>query len=358
VREFFHKEIRMKFSILFALVLFGFGTQRSATAGDFRLKLVSEFDPKEVIEDLRWDQSRDTQEPLLQVKEKSSVEKKVQTYFVILQGSFQKKHRNLIFKNKAVALSNGGRFSIEVQIQSERQEFTISEVDEAGNVSSQKFQILCPEWEQITSVSTDLPSKKWSVSPGVGFTVATYQQTGITSFTETALTLKVAADYAIAGPWDIGVNAYYAMLPITTSQKGVTLTFLGLNLRTGFRLLKPESSWGLSIMGGIYYATTFTSGAFGYQNVQGPQIYPVLRRKFSGGKSGWLYLKYSPIFDGTDFVSLSNSEIAIGGGYTVKAFSNGSAVAVSLDLALLSLQASSTQRVQSNTYSIGANYRF
>jgi hypothetical protein len=340
-----------------ALVLFCLFTQ-VAMADDFHLKLVPTPNPKEVISDLKWDETKDTQEPLLQTREKRDAPKEGQLYFVKLQGSFQKKNRTLLFENKPIHLDDSGKFKIEVGIESDHQEFTVSEIDEAGEITNQKCELLFPKFEEMKSSQKEPPPKKWSVSPGLGFTLATYQQTGITSFTETALTLKVAADYAIAGPWDIGGSAYYTLLPITTSQKGMTLTFLGLNLRSGFRVLKPESVWGLSIMGGIYYATTFASGAFGYHNIQGLQIYPVLRRKFAGDKSAYLYLKYSPIFDGTDFVSLTNAEFAIGGGYTVKTFSNGHVISATLDVALLSLQVSSSVTVQSNTYSLGASYRF
>jgi hypothetical protein len=345
-----------------ALVLFCLAIPREVMAGDFHLRLVPTRNPKEVISDLNWDGRKETQEPLLQ-KRKKPVEKngdvrEGSTYFVELHGNYQKKGRSLLFNKRPIQRAVQGNFTIEVDIKSEHQEFTISEIDEAGKVKTQKNELFFSKFGKINSTTKEPDKKKWSVSPGLGVTLATYQQTGFANFTETALTVKVAADYAIAGRWDVGGSAYYTLLPLTATQKDMTLTFLGLNLRAGCRLLKSESVWGLSLMAGIYYATTFAKGTFGYHNVQGPQIYPTLSRKFSGEKSAWLYLKYSPIFDGTDFVSLANAELAMGGGFTVMAFSRGQTLAATLDVALLSLQVSSAFTVQSNSYSLGLNYRF
>jgi hypothetical protein len=50
--------------------------------------------------------------------------------------------------------------------------------------------------------------------------------------------------------------------------------------------------------------------------------------------------------------------MAIGGGYSLMTFTNGNTLAVTLDVALLSAQASSSLTVQSNTYTIGAIYRY
>jgi len=90
-----------------SLVLICLATHREAWGDEYRLKLVPHPNPKEVIPNLKWDEGRDTQEPVLQVRElenssKQATEKEKAKedvpYFVKLQGKFQQKDRSLLYQ--------------------------------------------------------------------------------------------------------------------------------------------------------------------------------------------------------------------------------------------------------------------
>jgi hypothetical protein len=343
----------MKLNVQFAFLLLGLLLTRPAAAEEYRLKFIPVSDPKMIITDLLWEESKDTQEPLLQTKAQND---SAPPYFVILHGSFLKKDRTLLFQNRPVEISEDRTFTLKVPVDGEQQEWSMSEIDELGNITQQKSELIFTDWGKLQESTK--ATKKWSISPGLGSTLATYQQTGVPRITETAITFKVDADYALPGPWSIAGSAYYTPLPITTSQSGMTLQYFSMNIRAVFQVLKPENPWGITINGGLFYMTSFASGRFGYHNLQGIQIYPTFNRILSNHQFAWLYLKYSPIFDGGDYLTFSNAEMAIGGGYSLMTFTNGNTLAVTLDVALLSAQASSSLTVQSNTYTIGAIYRY
>jgi len=94
-----------------ALVLLCLVTHQEVWGDEYRLKLVPHPNPKEVIPNLKWDEGRNTQEPVLQIREK---EKEGFPYFVKLQGKFQEKDRTLLYENQPIALGSEGKFTIEV----------------------------------------------------------------------------------------------------------------------------------------------------------------------------------------------------------------------------------------------------
>jgi hypothetical protein len=183
---------------------------------EYRLKLVPSPHLNEVVSDIKWDEGQETRQPVLQIRKNNEPEKKQSPQYVRLRGSFIKSNRTLIYEYHPVTVGSDGKFTIEVGVNSERQEFIITEIDETGSVLIQKSELLFPEFSHFEESLKVRPlKKKWSVTPGVGFTLSTYQQTGLTSITETLLTLKVSGDYAFVGPWNLGVSAYYTVLPLT-----------------------------------------------------------------------------------------------------------------------------------------------
>jgi hypothetical protein len=152
--------------ILAILLLWIFGIDAASLyADEYRLKLVAMPNPKEIIEDLKWDESKDTQEPVLQISEPG---KEGPSYFVKLEGHFPNKDQTLLFENQKVAMDSDGKFTIEVGVDAEHEEFTISKIDEAGEITQQKGELLFPELEQFKATLKGPSPKKWSISPGLG----------------------------------------------------------------------------------------------------------------------------------------------------------------------------------------------
>jgi len=132
-----------------------------------------------------------------------------------------------------------------------------------------------------------------------------------------------------------------------------------MNLKAGFRIpLSSDKRWILKVLGGYYYSTTLTSTyGTGYHNVQGPEIYPSLIYNFSSERTAWVYFKLSPMMNQISFLHPSNFEAAVGGGWIFLPMTNGRGLGVTFDVASLKLFLDN-KSVLSNTYTLGANYRF
>jgi len=338
-----------------------------ARAEEYRLKFVPNPDPKEVISDLQWDEGKDTQEPILQTREK---EKEGLTYFVKLQGRFLQKDRVLLFESQTVALGSEGKFTINVGIDSERQEFTISEVKESGDIATQKSEILFPEWkgylESQSKKPDPEPKKKLSFQAGLGVAAITYSQTGVGSsptgtFAELGLDLKGGVRYQWKDYLAFSGKSSFTLLPIAIGPTGSTIRFLNLRAEVIYPFPFIHTPWKLELLGNYSYLTAFPSPSkFGYAIVQGISLYPKLERELSGEKKLWASVRFTPISaGGITFLSPSSYEFNFQAGYQgIKLKSHW--IDLTLDVNLFSLQfsAGSTGSIQSNSYTVGANYLF
>jgi hypothetical protein len=90
------------------------------------------------------------------------------------------------------------------------------------------------------------------------------------------------------------------------------IQFFGASARLGYRITPDHEIWSFRIMGGLYYlSASTTDNSFGFQNLMGPQIFPVLSRTFNSGSTLSISAKYAPV--GTGFtVDPSSREIAGG----------------------------------------------
>jgi hypothetical protein len=205
---------------------------------------------------------------------------------------------------------------------------------------------------------------------GLGYTLFSYSyETSRSSFSHSgsSLTLKAGLLYPISAPyWDLGLSAYYTLLPITKSSE-FTYTFFGVNARVGYLLTDPTNSLRVSIMGGIYYLNAARSdGNKGYSNVGGPQIYPTLRKTFLNKTSAYIYGKFSPVSSDITKLSVGSREIAFGGGYS-RPFKFGASsqskysLSFTFDFANLVLVipvSGLDVTIKTNTYTLGSSLSF
>jgi hypothetical protein len=331
--------------LLISLVLF-FAT--IGYADDYRLKL--ERNPIRAIPSLVWNPDADTQNPKIQSGKNAKNEV---IYFVTLRGRYtgNMQGRSLLTSSGKMIPSPRGEVSLNVVVQTDLTEVSITEIDEHGTVSLQKDRLLFPEWDEFKKLQKRRP-KKWSVSPGMGLSAIDVNQTGITRFVELALTAKLAGQLKLWGPWDLEGAAYYSGLTFNTNSSGAALTFLGAALRTGFHLLKHDSNWDLFLSAGFYYATTYANGTFGYQDLMGPQVFSSLSRTLPQLRSIWLYVKYSPILSGFQLISLDNGDIGMGAGYSFPIFNRHVNLGIAFDCSLLTLKYAGGS-ITTNTYTLG-----
>jgi len=337
------------------MTLLFLGTIAVANASEYRLKLV--LDPAQAIPRLRWDLSPATQGPILEIEKNTQNEV---TYFVTLKGTYLGHDSSLLYLNQRVPTNSQGIFAIKVPVVGEKQEFSVLEVDSLGDVKAQQSELLFPEWKALMEPAPHtLPKKNYSLSPGIGFTTISYQQSGWPGLVEFVLTGKLSADYSLGDHWDIGANLFGTVLPLFANPAGNTIQFFGGNLKTGYKVsLSSQNAWVLKILAGYYFSTTVAStSGIGYQNVQGPELYPSLTYHFSNGKAAWLYFKFSPVMNSISFLDLSSFETAVGGGFLFLPMGKGRGLGATLDVASLKLLFTG-RSIVSTSYTLGINFRF
>src|SRR5690242_8152241 len=98
-----------------------------AFAGEYHLKFVPSTSA--TISDLKWDETKDTREPLLQKREKPG---EAPIYFVTIHGSYQNNESPLLYENEEIHQVAPGKFSIEVEVNGENQKFSLTQADALG----------------------------------------------------------------------------------------------------------------------------------------------------------------------------------------------------------------------------------
>jgi hypothetical protein len=333
--------------------------------GDERLKLI--LNSKEVINDIKWDSSKNTQEPVLETKTDS---KGTASYFVTLRGNYSVKNGDLLFNNQKLTVGAKGDFSMEVGIDSEEQSFVLLAVDDTGNTQTQKGKLKFPEWEKFkkASLPPDLPTgsspsiKAYSIRAELGWTTLAYQQSGTDLTTvqlmQLGLTARVSGSYKLPFTSWLPIGSLEMItLPFFTSNS--TLGSLHLfNLKLGLEKDLPflKTPWSLKVRSTYFYSTSFTSGDFGYVQAMGPQITPVVFRELEGNRMLSFYFSYAPILN--SYLALSSRQMGIGFGYLFYPGSSSHQVGIHFDLSTLRLDLLTIGYSEATTIHLGGSYSF
>lgn len=197
--------------------------------------------------------------------------------------------------------------------------------------------------------------RKLYTSPSLGVTSVHYKE-GDTNYSAIALTGKISTRYALSPRWDLGGSMYLTLMPLKQTPSDNTARFLGVNARIGYSPKIIPSPWRLSLLTGLYYTRMFVSNdAFGFTDMVGPQLFPVLARLFSTGDSAMIYLKFSPVTNQLSLLSFSNRELAAGFTFA-RLMKNGHALTFSLDYANMSLDFTTLKAITNTlTFSVGMN---
>ncbi len=326
--------------------------------------LTINMDPPNVIEDPQPDGSR---------------------FVAVVTGKFTTPYWTLLLGRDVIPLDNDGKFEAKVPIIDNTSTAVFVGVGPLGEIERQVMVIYADMAGlnlKAEKSQTDLTAPQMNV--GLGFSNLSYSETGTTSnpllnpsgnyslkYSEIVLTAKFGLTKRFEDSnWVFGLTSYLNLFPISKNQPE-TVRFLGVNLRAGYTIPKIQDPWRLTIYGGFYYITMLTTqnanvngGNFGFQNVGGPQLYPVLTRALPGNKTISAYLKYSPISDDLSFQGGSH-EIAGGLIYSMP-YGDSHTLALTLDISSLSLTVSTvddfgnneTSYHSSSTISLGVSYGF
>jgi hypothetical protein len=200
-------------------------------------------------------------------------------------------------------------------------------------------------------------SSPFSFVIGAGYSSIQFQETGIEDLNQTAVTGKATGTYQFPGThWELGLSSFLTLFPISHTTDS-SARFLGVNVRGGYTFSSPRSRFGLSLLGGWYYTDMYVSGEpFGFRNMGGPQIFPVIRYSLTGSDSVSVYAKYAPVLKSVfslQFQGAENREVAAGLAYTHR-LSGGRPVSLSVDISQLYIAIEDIEFL-SNTMTFGAS---
>jgi hypothetical protein len=312
-------------------------------------KLVRSDNANERIEQLSW--SSDTLNVFIQKESRDQPT-------VRLEGHFDREGWNLIFENRVLTRADAAEkdFSFDVPLRGTVTPLTLTAVGPAGGVEYEKAQISFESFSKFMEAAKKASVPKDFVQASMGPTVVSYQQSRVPDYSLWTVTGKVSYQHLIFPPkWDFAISAFGTLLTLASNRPDISTRYLGINLRIGYVIPGVSDPWRLGLMGGWYYSSMIvTPSAFGYKNLSGPQVFPVISRGLKGGARVGAYFKYSPIMSGLSVLSLSNRELALGANWT-RPLKSGHPLSVSVDFANLGFKVG-TSTVSSTSLSLSAGY--
>lgn len=232
-----------------------------------------------------------------------------------IKGLHAGKNKNLLWTIRYVRPTPEGEFELRIPVEGRVTPIVLTAIDDYGQTEKISFELLFDDWDiylkEVLAKQNPLTTGK--VSVGIGPTTVSYQETGIADYSSIVLTGKANYTRMLFSPkWSVGVSGYVTLIPITENYEA-SARFLGLNFRLGYNFLSIPPPWKLSLLVGSYYATMFVKGnTFGFENVNGPQIYPLVQRMLNKGKSVRGYFKLSPLSTNSAGLSFASRELAFG----------------------------------------------
>lgn len=278
-----------------------------------------------------------------------------QHYSVRLFGAFRRPGWTLSLKEESISLGGDGVFQVLLPLAAPVNRFTFIAQGPKGDKESVTILFYGPtagdgEW-------AGPKVKRWFFSPSLAYSSITTSQTGLTDYSTTALTAKLSLNYRLKpNVWDLGGSVFGTVWQLS-KNKNIKANYLGANLRVGYLFPTWDDRLFISLYGGWYFSSMLVEGKqFGFQNVNGPQIYPSARYSLDENQVISGYFKFSPIANQLQLLSLSSREIAVGLTYSYL-LENQQSVSVGLDVSDLLLISGNTT-VGTKTYSFGVQYGF
>ncbi len=245
-----------------------------------------------------------------------------------LFGKYSKTTHILVMSGTRIPVNPEGAFELPLDLTKKKEAFTLRSIDDFGRVTKVMLQVSVADLSGrlLDSIFERPERKKWALTPGVGYSIFSYKEfpridvliKPTVSIAENALVGKIAVRRELGGPkWMAGGNINYTLFPVSTSIRGVYARFLSGNFRVGFNAPQVKYPWQLSLSAGAYYNAMYVTGRrFGFHTAYGPQLFPVITKFRSRGRSTFGYGKLSPILEGLDLRNASNRELAGGIGWS------------------------------------------
>lgn len=274
--------------------------------------------------------------------------------FTQIQGKFKEPVQQASLNSKVIPVNEDGSFDVQFGFPPDIRGFSMTAVDKKNKIYRTYFRI------QPVDKSEDFIRKLgplWKFSVGGGFTLLSFRQKNVDSFSQGAFTVKAGASYKIIPEkLDLGLVGFINSVAFASNSKNnLTVQYVGLNGRFGYNLIGSPSPLRVNINAGLYYNTSLST--VGFANMYGPQLYPEVIYLFKNGHSLVTYGKFSPAFSFSPKISFKeNRELAMGAHYSFP-LSPLRRFSVGMDLSQLTLNLNDDWAT-TNTYSISAGYSF
>ena len=138
-----------------------------------------------------------------------------------------------------------------------------------------------------------------------------YSQTNLNNLNETMLAPVISYQEQFAKRWSFQAESFIDAVrdvPFATNQNNDMARFWDSNADIIYSIPLRSPNWSIGIAGGFYYMTTFSSGeSFGFTNLWGPEIYPIVRFVPNNKNTFEFYFKYAPVLSQMPF-NFSNNE--------------------------------------------------
>lgn len=271
-----------------------------------------------------------------------------------IDGAFQ----SVSINGKQLNPKPDGSFDVNFGFTNNEKAFKLTILDQTGKTYQGTY--------RIVAVVTDKGGKeplasRYRFSVGMGYTSIKYTQTGVTDFSESALTLKGGISYRLVpDKFDLSLSTFMNALVIKSNGvnsltgEEYTIRYLGVNARVGYHLLDAPSPFRIVLNGGLYYNTSI--GSIGFSNMYGPQLYPEFSYILPNGNAFLLYVKFSPALFQQKIDFSKNKEIATGL-YYVFPLNPKLRMSVGFDISKLDL-ATDTDAAATTTYSLSTGLSF
>jgi hypothetical protein len=152
---------------------------------------------------------------------------------VTLEGRFARPWWALVVDGASSAhvihTQSDGSFSFSAPMKNDEASILISAVGPFGQVETENM---------VVAILPEEKSQLWhpiGITPSLGVSEISYQETHLPDYHESALTLKLSAFFPLGSKrWELGGNMFFTALPLSSSRSDISVRFFGANLRVGY----------------------------------------------------------------------------------------------------------------------------
>ena len=175
-------------------------------------------------------------------------------------------------------------------------------------------------------------SSRWKF--GLETRSVAYSQTNINNLNETMLAATISYYRTFAKRWSFQTQSFIDVAQegtFSTNPADMSARFWGLNSDMIYAIPLDRKKWSVGIAGGFFYMTMLPSGmSFGFNNLWGPELYPIFRYALDNKNTFDFYFKYAPIYSQIS-VNFNNYETSAGAEWT-KLNSDNRSISLKLEL--------------------------